>query len=285
MSFYLILGFLLGTSALVYTVQRCALHYALLDTPNARSLHAIPVPRLGGLAFMSMSVLYLSYNACDIVWFGPCIMALIGLVDDLKGMAAKPKLGLQILVASMIAFATVPLWAAPVVVFILVGLVNTYNFVDGLDGYVGTQAVGFLGLAAYFFIQEGAAAEAMVCVGLGSILLGFLPFNLPKASIFMGDCGSFFIGTLFGVLLLKLSLLNVWAAGMLMLFSLPFGLDVVYTLYRRWQAGKPLLEAHREHLYQQLHLAGYTVPQVLLLSIGLHVMLGALVVQGYNLWG
>ncbi len=285
MSLYLILGLLLSTSALVYTVQRGALHYALLDTPNARSLHAIPVPRLGGLAFMSMSAFYFSYSACDIVWFTTCIMALIGLVDDLKGMAAKLKLGLQICVAMGIAVATVPLWAVPIVVFIIVGLVNTYNFVDGLDGYVVTQAVGFLGLATYFFIQEGAVSDAMVCVGLCSILLGFLPFNLPKASIFMGDCGSFFIGTLFGVLLLKLSLLNVWAAGMLMLFSLPFGLDVVYTLYRRWKAGKPLLEAHREHLYQRLHLAGYTVSQVLLLSIGLHVMLGTLVVQGYNLWG
>lgn len=260
----------LVSAALVPLLVRFAVGRQMLDMPNLRSSHEVPTPRLGGVAIVCGVWPGFAVGAA---LFGPdqlhglwpllaaaTVVGLVGLVDDLKGLSLGPRAAVQTVVAAVLLASFPPpllerLAGAPryallaLGVFWVVGLVNAFNFMDGIDGIVG--GVALVNLAFLAVIVGGYG----VFFALAGGVAGFLLWNVNPASIFLGDVGSYFVGF---VLAAGALYLPVPEAGALLVpvvcaaVFAPFLLDTTYTLISRFRAGKDIFSAHREHIYQRI---------------------------------
>jgi UDP-N-acetylmuramyl pentapeptide phosphotransferase/UDP-N-acetylglucosamine-1-phosphate transferase len=248
-----------------------ALRRGVLDVPGARSSHESPTPRGAGVGLLFGVFVGWALLGSALSWSWPEALSLLGiaalgLYDDLRGLAPRLKLSGQVLCALPIALAH-PLWpewlgVAPGALLSLswvVFLVNAWNFMDGINGIAaGAAAAVAVSLAAFELASGGP-------LNLGAVLLvaaclGFLPMNLPKARVFMGDCGSHALGMLLALLALgSPSTVEPW---MLLALAAPFVIDVAGTLVLRALKGEQLTEAHRRHLYQLVTRSGYSHAKV-----------------------
>ena len=266
---------------------------ARLDHPNDRSLHTHPTPRTGGLAIFS-SLLVGLLVAEVLGWTGVSfwrtadpsraamwlwvvgLTLMIGVVsfwDDRRGLSPSIRFCLQGLAAIGVVWGggvavtaiSLPLVSAlslgslaiPLTVLGLMWMANLYNFMDGMDGFAGGMAVLGFGLLGYLASAGGAPDLALVAWLIGVAAAGFLVFNLPPARIFMGDVGSVPLGFLAGALSVvgvRDGVFDLWVP--LLIFS-PFVVDATVTLFRRLLRGVKVWQAHREHYYQRLVLAGW----------------------------
>jgi UDP-N-acetylmuramyl pentapeptide phosphotransferase/UDP-N-acetylglucosamine-1-phosphate transferase len=248
--------------ARLYLLQR-----KVLDRPVERSVHRVPIPRGAGLAVVPiLTLLWLFLPAFDpgamaLPWMlviGTVLVAIVSWIDDLHGLPALPRLGVQALavVLGLVALAQLPPvfqgWLPRPLDLALSGLlwlwfVNLFNFMDGSDAVAGGQALTIgLGLAA-IAIDQGwiTGLTAAQGLALGGVALGFLFWNRPPAKIFLGDVGSIPLGYLIGWLLLWAASEGAWAAALI----LPawFLADTTLTLIQRAWRRAPLLESHAEH--------------------------------------
>lgn len=285
-----------GLSALLAGLwRRRALREGWLDLPGQRSSHVHATPRGGGVGMAVVLVLAALLlplpPGLALALAGSLLMvAVLGLVDDRHGLPAGWKLLGQMLAAAPLACALAPalatvfpvagnatvVLAGVVAAAGLVFLVNAWNFMDGIDGIAALSAMG-VGLVA---LAEASAAPAWLGLALVVAAGGFLPWNLPRARLFMGDAGSHVLGLAVGALLL-LSLVSPEeaaslpvAAWALLAACLPFSIDVLATLLRRARDGEPLATAHRRHLYQLAVRRGYSHGRVALAYGGLGATLG-----------
>lgn len=255
----------------------------VLDVPNERSLHALPVPRGGGAAIVLVVLVGVAAASClgkgglsGGFWGAALTLALVGAYDDVKGLGAGIRLAFQV-GAALVVLGThfpgsttvvlpgavpVTLPAAVVVamgIFWLVGMTNVYNFMDGADGMAGVQ--GSAAAVGWAIVGRWLGHEGISLIGLliAGALLGFLAYNWAPARVFLGDVGSAFLGFVFAAL--------VFVAGQklggriplaALLFVWPFGFDAAYTLVRRARRAENLFRAHRSHLYQRMVLAGWS---------------------------
>ena len=271
------------------------LHRRLLDQPNARSSHSQPTPRGGGVAF----VLVTSF-ASALAWMlssspataplpmvaGPLLalpLALVGFLDDRHNLPASLRYGVQ-LGAALVVILLSPLVSAsvgllPLLVLLLIAVtavINFTNFMDGLDGLVaGCMAVVITAAA----IQLVAPWPIWALVGA---LLGFLIWNWSPAKVFMGDVGSTFLGALFAVLVLQAS---SWPQALaLVLVATPLLGDACLCVPRRLIAGQRVFQAHRLHLFQRLHQAGWPHARVSSLYIAATAVLAIALLWGGLPW-
>lgn len=184
---------------------------------------------------------------------------ILGLLDDRFTISSKLRLILQSILsilAVIFIYNSSPT-GSTVLLFLfwitfITGTTNFYNFMDGINGIAGlTGLVGF-GLVAFFalFIANNKDITFMSIV-LSIGCLGFLPFNFPKAKVFMGDVGSMFLGFAFAVFVVELSTsLNVFLC--LIMFLYLFYADTIVTFYCRCRNGEKLMQSHRRHLYQYM---------------------------------
>ncbi len=260
--------------ALTWALRGLARRRHLLDHPNERSAHTVPTPRLGGIGILlpfwaaAGGALVASGRGTTAelaVAVGMAAMAVLGLVDDVRPVAARWKLLLQ-LAAAVLVVATVgetaserlgvlgrllpPAVALPAAVLWIVWVTNLYNFMDGIDGIAGGQTILAATAIAAGAFGMGNSELGWLLVFLAASSAGFLLFNFPPGSIFMGDAGS----TAIGFFLASVPLLP--AAGTLpfetvaMAISL-FVLDATITLLRRMVRGERWFAAHRTHFYQR----------------------------------
>jgi UDP-N-acetylmuramyl pentapeptide phosphotransferase/UDP-N-acetylglucosamine-1-phosphate transferase len=289
-------------------VRRFAIRRQLLDIPNARSSHSVPVPRGGGLVIVTVTLFAAAIVAVQgptpaLVAYlaGGLIMATLGLADDVRSLPSTLRLAAQSAVAVLVLAAAgwwrevelplvglvhLGLLGPALAFFWIVGFTNAFNFMDGIDGIAGVQGllagVGWA-MAAWLGGQpEAAIIGAALAISSG----GFLLHNWSPARIFMGDVGSAFVGFTLATLpfLLHRSpeapLLRVPLAAALVVW--PFVFDALYTFGRRALRGEPVLSAHRSHLYQRMVVAGATHGRVALLYAGLAVV-GGLLAKGWLL--
>ena len=274
------------TGVLTPLFARWARRRNYLDVPNHRSSHVVATPRIGGVALVlgvlgGVVVLYLSEIGLEgglpPVLGGALAIALLGLVDDFQHLSALVRLTIQTAVAIAMVMtsgdAVLPGLASPmagaVTVLWLVTLTNAFNFMDGIDGIAGAQAV-VAGLG-WFIIGLFSQAPSVAALGLllAGASFGFLLHNWHPARVFMGDAGSGFFGFLFAALPLVSATQSdsLWlCAGLLMW---PFLADTAVTLLRRASRGEDVLSAHRSHFYQRLVLTGRSHRYVALLYAGL----------------
>jgi UDP-GlcNAc:undecaprenyl-phosphate GlcNAc-1-phosphate transferase len=256
----------------------------LLDHPNPRSSHSMPTPRGGGIAVVLgmagglLAAQVDGHQGASWLLVPVAAYALLGLADDRKSLPASLRLAVQALAAVGAVLVLLqrlgapagiqPWWGQSVcfaaAVVWVVGCTNAFNYMDGVNGISSLNAI----LAGVFFAWLGASRGVVGIELTGVIIavsaLGFLPWNAPRACIFLGDVGSYALGS-------ALALCGVWAAWAgvdLMLVAAPLGIyvaDTGWALLKRLCGHRPWHEAHREHVYQRLvdvgisHLASAAV--------------------------
>lgn len=261
----------------------------MLDHPNERSLHERPTPRGGGIGIVvpvTLALLVggssLSGSAAPALWLSglALCLAVVGFIDDMRNLSAVVRLAIQIALAAAFVWAVGPwgqveipdVWrvdlgvaAGALTMVFLVWITNAYNFMDGIDGLAGVQGV-VAGLG-WLLVGDRLDDPLMMTAGasVGAACLGFLFFNWPPASIFMGDVGTGFLGFLFGGLTVYASTRSPAAATAGVLFVWPFLFDTIFTIAGRAARREHLLRAHRSHLYQRLVLSGSSHRQITLL--------------------
>jgi Fuc2NAc and GlcNAc transferase len=205
----------------VLLVQHLAIPLGLLDAPNQRSSHRLPTPRGGGLGLLAaMIFLGLSGYLPPTLWLPAALVAGSGFYDDCRNLNPFPKLLCQ-LGAGVILLAGLPvsgfslsvlLWLGFALLFLL-GTTNIYNFMDGINGLAAvTGIIAFAGLACFDLLTGADPSLVTAHFAMLAACAGFLPFNLPRARIFMGDTGSLLLGFLLGgqILQFPLPLLRRW---------------------------------------------------------------------------
>jgi len=276
-----------------------ALRRGALDIPNERSSHRMPTPRNGGIAIVCGVVaasLWRADRTALIVLAGALASATAAAVDEWRPVPHVLRLSLQVAIATGTAviagllltslslpFATIDwVWLLfPLTLVWIVGVVNAYNFMDGLNGIASIEAIVCGAAMALLALRQGDVAGAVLAASLAGAAAGFLPWNLT-GSIFMGDIGSATLGFAFAVTALRLAADGVsFAAAALPLA--PFLLDTAVTLVRRAFAGEVLFHAHRSHFYQRLNQLGWAHGAVSVLWGALAAGCGA-VALAYDGW-
>lgn len=285
------LGFAAVLALLSAGVVRLMIAFPILDVPNQRSAHRRPTPRGGGLgvvlAFVAgMLVLFQAAQFARIadaqfvgVILAAVAIAAVALWDDVRDLSARLRLAAQcgaalVAVGSGLAVTqlalpwvgVVPLgWLGPALTLVwIVGCTNAVNFMDGLDGLVGGTLLVVAAALCAIAAHQGGWFVYAAALFLAAGFVGFLPFNLHPARIFMGDVGSQFAGFMLAVLAVAAARFDGQQVSFLIVPLLMFGLlfDAAFTLARRALMRERLAEGHRTHLYQLASRAGVPVRAV-----------------------
>ena len=272
---FLLAAVALGSWVGVALVRRYALQ-RLLDLPNERSSHSRPTPRGGGLALTLAHLLGLGV-ATQLGLLGPAVtitllvggvlVAVVGFLDDHGHVPASLRLLCHFVALSWAAWWLGGLppvdfgWGAvdlgwigtAFMVLYWAWFLNLFNFMDGIDGIAGAQALSMASTASLLlWLGAGTVGAALPFLLLGAATAGFLVWNWPPAKIFMGDVGSGYLGFSLGTLAIWTVVegwLSVWVW---LILAGAFFADATTTLLVRARAGETLTEAHRSHAYQRL---------------------------------
>lgn len=238
--------------------------------PNPRSLHAEPVPRVGGIALwlgFAPAVAFGLPPAAAMgvaVWGMPFLLLVaISLADDVRPVPVLPRLAVHVAAAVWLAVALAPLRATGGMDALLAGAgvalvaawsLNLYNFMDGSDGLATIMTI--VGFGAYAAVAGLAGLPAALPLALAAAALPVLWVNRPPARMFLGDVGAVPLGFLAAALGMGGIVGDVWPAWFPPLVFLPFVADATFTLALRLFRGERVWEAHKAHYYQRLHQLG-----------------------------
>ena len=289
--------------ALILTpvVRNLAVKMGAVDVPkDARRMHDHPIPRMGGLAiflgFLLSALLFVPMNGqLQGALLGAVIIVVLGIFDDIYSLGAKFKLVIQI-IAALIAvgagntivalsnpnlLSANPYWelgwlSIPVTVIWIVGMTNAVNLIDGLDGLAcGVSSISSLTLLVIALLL-GEPWVALLVAALAGGCLGFLPYNMNPAKIFMGDTGSTFLGYILAVIsvqgLFKMYTLISFVVPFL-LFGLPI-FDTCFAFIRRIAHGQSPMHADRSHVHHRLIDMGFSQKQAVAVLYVITAILG-----------
>lgn len=272
-------------------LQSFAIRYRILSYPGGRRNHDNPTPLLGGIAiYIPFAVVFcmayfvmiegghlsshLEARYMLSLFLGTTLIHIIGTFDDVSSLGWKKKLagqlcavGILLLGGHTVAIATVP-FVGPVdfgwsgnFIFILsiLAITNGINLIDGLDGLAGGICFFAAVTSAIIGLFKGDIVTALVACTISGSVLGFLRYNFPPASIYMGDGGSLMLGFLLGTLATSSAAISPGqrsgTMGMILIPFLPFGialLDVILAVLRRWVTGRRIFLADSDHLHHRL---------------------------------
>lgn len=267
----LIISFLLFVLELFYF--KVADRFNIIDKPNHRSSHTQITLRGGGVIFPIAFLLFISVfmykfysfgNTSAILspstyfFFGIGLFAIsvISFVDDMIDLPSKVRLFFHFVAVTLLlffigAFSNLPIWSIPMVYIITIGILNAYNFMDGINGMTGLYSLVILGSLWYInqFLVLFIDSDFIVYPIIANLIFLFFNFR-KKAKTFMGDVGSmaiaFWVMALLGLLMMKTHNLK-W-----ILFLTIYGTEVVLTIIERLKLKENIFQAHRRHLYQLL---------------------------------
>lgn len=287
-------GWVLTGAALRYGLAR-----GILDRPNERSSHVVPTPLGGGWGVVIPAIGALAL-ACSVGWLDPApalglagggvLVALIGWIDDRVGLSASVRLLVHVAAASWlvgwlggydaldvgVARVTIGTSGNVLSVLAIVWCTNLYNFMDGIDGIAGLEAVCVGSVGGALLLMGGANGLGLIALVTAAASGGFLVWNRPPARIFMGDVGSGFLGFLFAGLALAGDQAKAVPALVWVLLLGVFASDATVALLRRMIRRERWYSAHRTHLYQRLIQAGWTHGQVDRALVNLNLVLALL---------
>ena len=273
MDFLIVFLFFIASTSISLLYKKIANDLNILSVKNHRSLHELPTPSGGGIVFSLLSILafllifwnlQLTEELLLALVIGGFTATLFGFVDDIKNIRIKVKLIIQFSLAcwavfclyssELLSLGLTPLYITiPILLLFMVWMMNAYNFVDGIDGMAASGSIFIsLALALTVFLNDGPTEIIAIFILMAFTIIGFILFNWPPASIFMGDAGSVFLGYTLGVLLLFTVLNNdisIWI--WLTVFGYFFA-DTMVTQIIRVVLVKKWYLAHRSHAYQNL---------------------------------
>ncbi|WP_432662590.1 MraY family glycosyltransferase [Wukongibacter baidiensis] len=292
-------------------VKKLAYKVGAIDVPkDDRRVHKNPIPRLGGLAiflgFIISVFMFLEIDRYILgMLIGGSLIAIMGIVDDIKPLPAKVKLLVQIIAACIlikfgmkieyvtnffnidgtdflskgtIAFGILSI---PITIFWVVGITNTVNLIDGLDGLAaGISAIAALTLAYVAYANPhlyNSEQTVMMTLALAGSCVGFLPYNFNPAKIFMGDTGSLFLGFMLAAISINGFIKGATALAMVvpvLALGLPI-FDTTFAILRRARNGRPIMEADKGHLHHRLLSIGLGQKRAVLVLYAISFLLGS----------
>jgi UDP-N-acetylmuramyl pentapeptide phosphotransferase/UDP-N-acetylglucosamine-1-phosphate transferase len=230
-------------------------------TPNARSLHDAPIPRVAGVAiwagFVPAAALAPALPAMSLgTWAVPwLVLFAVSLRDDMRSVGIVARLAVHAFAGAWFAIAVgLPPWLVVVATVVIGWSMNLYNFMDGSDGLAASMAI--IGFAAYGIVLSSARAPADLPLCLVAATLPVLLVNRPPARMFLGDVGAVPLGFFAAALGIAGIVVGVWNLWFPLLVFLPFVADATATLLRRMAARERFWESHKSHHYQRLHQLG-----------------------------
>lgn len=260
-------------------------HLKAIDRPGVRTVHSKPIPRIGGLAiFVSAVCLILQMlysrniigdafqkiqSQITVLLFAATFIFVIGLVDDIRGLRARVKFFAELAAALALCFLGIKIesiavtdlftidfgWFSwPLTILWIVGITNAVNLSDGLDGLAAGISAVACGVIAVFAVYSGQVVMAVLMLALLGSLTGFLLFNFNPAKIFMGDCGSLFLGFTIAsssVLCLTKSSALVGLALPVLALGIPI-FDTLFSILRRFLERRSLFAPDRSHFHHRL---------------------------------
>ncbi len=267
------------------------------DIPNERSLHVRPTPRVGGWGVVPVLVVatLLMAPSLWLIALGAVFLAAVSQIDDRRGLPARVRFAAHFLAVLMVVAiypAPIPWWCAAIIAFLMLWLVNLYNFMDGADGLAGGMA--FFGFGGYAIAAlagpHPVIALSWASVAVAGAALGFLILNFHPAKIFLGDAGSIPLGFLAGALGYWGWRQGAWPVWFPALVFSPFIGDASVTLIRRLARGEKFWQAHREHYYQRMVRLGEShaamaVKWYVVMFVGIIIALLALESSPALQWG
>lgn len=285
-------GALAFTAVLVLTplVIRLARAYGWVAHPRSDRWHATPTALMGGIAIYAGATLALLVTSpAEVVgpiWIGATLMFLTGLIDDLYGVQPAAKLAMQVAATSILLYAGYAfgdewaIWVAlPLTLVWVVGITNAINLLDNMDGL----SAGVSGIAAsamvVFAAMTGSNLAVLVGVPVVGAAFGFLVYNFKPARIFMGDCGSLFLGFVVAALGLVIQKEAVQAGPLIValvpltVLAVPIFDTTLVTLVRKL-SGRAVSQGGRDHSSHRLVFLGLTERHAVLMLYALSLLSG-----------
>lgn len=255
-----LISFLLGGAG-AWIIVKWGIKLSLFDKPNLRSSHKIDTLKGGGIGILAaFFVCSVAFSIPKSFWVPTVFISLFSFWGDRSEIRPKIRLLFQFFAGTIIligilmgkqngvaSYALMPLY-----MLFLVGTSNLYNFMDGINGIAGITGIVGFGLIAFYALNSGynvSLSTLAICMSLAC--MGFLPFNMPNAKVFMGDVGSILLGFVFSAMVVYLSK-NLMDFICMMSFLFPFYVDELTTMIIRLKDGENLTKGHRRHLYQLL---------------------------------
>lgn len=286
--FYLFLVAALLTFVLMPFNIYASKKFGFVDVPkDNRRMHKNAVPTVGGISIfislIAITLIFVPMNKKLIsILVGACIIALTGLIDDIKNLKPLHKMIGQIIAAGVAIYGGVsigmisnPIHAGeiinmgilgPIITMVwIVGVTNALNFVDGLDGLCGGLAA--ISAITFYFASDVVTAISTVSLILAGAVIGFLPYNFNPAKIFMGDTGALLLGYMLACISIEGVVKSVATMSLIMpifILALPV-FDTLFAMIRRLINKQKIMSADKGHLHHRLVQKGYSVKQTVLI--------------------
>ena len=293
--FFIIIVTFISSLILVPIIKKVAIHINAMDIPNERKVHTKPMPRLGGLAiFLSFLLGYILFGQITVqmisILIGGFILIILGICDDINAIKARYKFIVQVIAALVVVFygniylpsisafglnINFGLWGYPLAVLFIVAIINAINLIDGLDGLAaGTCSIFYLTVSIIaFFLERLNGLDVILCLIMLGSTLGFLIYNYPPASIFMGDTGSMFLGFMIAVIALlgyKAATVTSLIVPIIILF-LPI-LDTIFAIIRRILKGENIGKPDKSHIHHQLLKLNKSTKKTVLMMYAFNIL-------------
>jgi UDP-N-acetylmuramyl pentapeptide phosphotransferase/UDP-N-acetylglucosamine-1-phosphate transferase len=268
---------LLGIELLYFKI---ADKYNIIDKPNSRSSHTTITLRGGGIIFPVALIIafFLGYVSWPVT-LAVVLVAVVSFIDDIKPLSQLPRFASHVLAVGLVFYDfpvfSEAMWVLPIVFVLMIGWINAFNFMDGINGitvlYALTAIVSFSFLSINY-----ASLPLLITMGLSCFVFGL--FNVrKKAKTFAGDVGSISMALFLGYFMIK-TIIDSGQLGYILFFSI-YGIDAIITIINRLLKKENIFEPHRSHLYQYLaNEMGYSHILISFIYAGLQLGINAFVI-------
>lgn len=269
-------------------VKRLSIRIGAVDKPNKRRMNTTVMPSMGGLAIyltFFLAVFFLQPVPLSVslpIFLSATIVLLTGVIDDIKEISPKTKMGglslaaiivillnnltIELVSVPFIGEILLPTWLGfPLTILWILAITNSINLIDGLDGLasgVSIIALSTMGIIGIFFLETGTFITSIMIFTLVGSIIGFLPYNFNPAKIYLGDTGALFLGFMISVLSLY-GLKNVTFISLIIpivILGIPIT-DTIYAMVRRKLNRMPISSADKDHMHHRLMSLGLTHKQ------------------------
>ncbi|MFT7251621.1 MAG: UDP-GlcNAc:undecaprenyl-phosphate GlcNAc-1-phosphate transferase [Flavobacterium sp.] len=272
-----------------YLYLKLAIKFKIIDKPNERSSHTKITVRGGGIVFPIAMLLFFFLNDYQYPYFlgGVIAISIVSFLDDIYSLSAKIRFPLQLIAVYLILYE-VGLPFDPMYMFVLylmtgIGMVNTFNFMDGINGLTGFYSVAVIsGLYLINMNEQIINSELLIYVFISLVVFGFYNFR-KKALFFAGDIGSISIGML--MFFIGFYLTYQLNSPLILLLIIVYGADAGNTLlYRKFFTKEHVLDPHRHHIYQKLvDIRKMSHLKVSVIYAGIQLFINMIIYKTYQL--
>ena len=227
--------------------------YNIIDKPNSRSSHTAVTLRGGGIIFpIAISIAFFLGYVSWSVTLAVVLVAVVSFIDDIKPLSQLPRFVSHVLAVGLVFYDlhlfSESLWLLPIIFVLLIGWVNAFNFMDGINGI--TVLYALTAIVSFSFLPTNEASlPVLITMGLSCFVFGL--FNVrKKAKTFAGDVGSISMAMFLGYFMIK-TIIDSGQLGYILFFSV-YGIDAIITILNRLLKKENIFQPHRSHLYQYL---------------------------------